>query len=276
MIKSSLVYLFSLLLLLGFTRCDNLADEFIQVPNEYFYESYYSSDKGSCIIANKETGNKPTIQLCNDKYKVSNHSLTLPRNTFPICAYFPDWYDLKPDDYKGYIKFKALNGNITYDKSMKECAAELSTFSKSRFKDMYNANTHELMCIRVSEYKIESLIQDKVKWDNTEFQADLIMSSFCFDINKQGCIALVQHLIDERDNSALNLLGYDINTTPTTWLYADGIDIIILHIITEIFGMTLELKVIGDVNYYTISPKSPTEEFKEYKAGLVGGLQEHK
>jgi hypothetical protein len=45
---------------------------------------------------------------------------------------------------------------------------------------------------------------------------------------------------------------------------------------TEIFGMTLEFKVIDDIDYYTISPKFPTEKFKEHKSGLVGGLPKRK
>jgi hypothetical protein len=120
--------------------------------------------------------------------------------------------------------------------------------------------------------KLETLIQDNVKWNNVEFQADLIMSSFCFATNKQSCVASVQHLLDERNNSALNLLGYNIQTTPTTWLYADGIDIIILHILTEIMGITLDLKVIRDINYYSISPNAPSGDYTEYKPGMVGGF----
>ncbi|KXN66964.1 hypothetical protein CONCODRAFT_80341 [Conidiobolus coronatus NRRL 28638] len=156
---------------------------------------------------------------------------------------------------------------------------------------MYKVNAHELMCMRVSEFKvggygrdpkvvelrdkIQSLIQDKVKWDNTEFQADLIMSSYCVATNKQSCIAEVQHLLDEKNNSALNLLGYNIQTTPTTWLYADGIDIIFLHMITEIFGMTIEHKVIRDVSYFTINPNAPSGDNVEYKPGLFGGYPEN-
>jgi hypothetical protein len=197
MIKTNFVYLVSLFSLLDLTQCDN---ELNYIHNEYVYQDYYSLDRDSCIVSNNRTGNRPTIQFCDGKYKVSNHSLILPRNTLPICAYFPEWYDLEPESYYQYIEDKSLKSNITYNKSMKECAAELPNFSKSRFKDMYKKDTHGLMCIRVSEYKanryredpkiiklrkkIESLIQDKVKWKNTKFQADLIMSSFCSDTNK--------------------------------------------------------------------------------------------
>ncbi|KXN70718.1 hypothetical protein CONCODRAFT_6648, partial [Conidiobolus coronatus NRRL 28638] len=245
-------------LLLGFIQCTSWDYNLVRVSNQYVYQSYYSLDKDSCIVANEDTGNKPTIQFCNGDYTISNQTLILPRNIIPICAYFPQWYDLSSEFYHDYIKDNILSGNSTFEESMKECATELSSVSKSRSKEMYKVNAHELMCMRVSHYnlvhygkdsgvvelrkKIETLIHDKVKWKNTEFQADLIMSTYCFGTNKQSCIALVEHLLDERNNSALNLLGYNIKTIPTTWLYADGIDIVMLHISTEIMGMTLELK----------------------------------
>ncbi|KXN69275.1 hypothetical protein CONCODRAFT_8340, partial [Conidiobolus coronatus NRRL 28638] len=260
----------------------------VQSINKYDYKSYYILDKDSCIVANKDTGNKPTIQFCNDGYEITNQTLILPRNTFPICAYFPEWYGLTAESYRGFIKEGFSDGNSTYEESMKKCTTELSSVSKSRFKEMYKVNAHELMCMRVSEYsvisfgrdaelvelreKIESLIQDKVKWNNVEFQAELIMSSFCFATNKQSCIASVKHLLDERNNSVINLLGYNIQSAPTTWLYADGIHIIILHILTEIMGMSLKLKVIRGINYYAISPSASSGDYTEYESGLIGGL----
>jgi hypothetical protein len=289
MIKpTTLSCLITLFLVLDFIQCASWKGEIVQDIYKYDYNSYYSLDKDSCIVANNDTRNKPTIQFCNGDYKISNQTLILPRNTFPICAYFPEWYDLTAENYYDRVKKGFSDGNSTYEESMKECATELLRVSKSRFKEMYKANVHDLMCSRVSEYnvktygkdpevvklrkKLETLIQDNVKWNNVEFQADLIMSSFCFATNKQGCVASVQHLLDERNNSALNLLGYNIQSTPTTWLYADGIDIIVLHALTEVMGMTLELKVIHDINYYSISPNAPSGDYTEYKPGMVGGF----
>jgi hypothetical protein len=288
MIKpKNLNYLIIIFLLLDSIQSASWRGPLAQDYNKYDYRSYYSIDKDSCIVSNKESGSKPTIQFCNGDYKINNQTSIIPRNVFPICGYFPEWYDLTAESYRGFIKSGFSDGNSTYEESMKECATELSSVSKSRFKEMYKTSVHELMCMRISEYKvvaygkdpevvklrkkIESLIKHKVKWNNVEFQADLIMSSFCFATNKQSCIASVQHLLDERNNSALNLLGYNIQSTPTTWLHADGIDIVILHILTEIMGMTLEHTVIRDINYYTISPNASSGDPKEFYSGLVGG-----
>jgi hypothetical protein len=90
---------------------------------------------------------------------------------------------------------------------MKECATDLSSFSKSQLREMYKVNAHELMCMRVSEYnvatygkdlevvklrkRLEGLIKNDVIGYSAKFQANLIASSVCFTINKQGCIASV-------------------------------------------------------------------------------------
>ncbi|KXN70719.1 hypothetical protein CONCODRAFT_6649, partial [Conidiobolus coronatus NRRL 28638] len=206
MIKpKNLSWLTAIFLLLDFIQCASWKGPLAQDYNKYDYQSYYSINKDSCIIANKESGSKPTAQFCNGDYKINNQTLIIPRNVFPICGYFPEWYDLTAVSYRGFIKAGFSDGNSTYDENMKKCTTELSSVSKSRFKEMYKANVHELMCMRVSEYnvvsygkdsevvklrkKIESLIQDKVKWSNVEFQSELIMSSFCFATNKQSCIA---------------------------------------------------------------------------------------
>ncbi|KXN64908.1 hypothetical protein CONCODRAFT_80898 [Conidiobolus coronatus NRRL 28638] len=280
-------YLAAIFLLVDYFQCESWKGNIIQSINQYDYKSYYSLDKDSCIVANKESGSKPTIQFCNGDYKIDNQNVVIPRNVFPICGYFPEWYDLTAVFFRDYIKAGFSNGNSTYEESMENCTKEIQNVGKSRYREMYNVNATELMCMRVSEFnvvhygkdpevvkltkKIEGLIQDNVKWNNVELQASLIMSSFCFATNKQSCIASVSHLLEERNNSALNLLGYNMKTTPTTWLHADGLDIVFLHIITEIMGMSLELEVIRGVNYYTISPNASSGDFKELHAGLVGG-----
>jgi hypothetical protein len=285
---TKLYYLSATFILLDIIQCASWKGSLVQSINQYDYKSYYSLDKDSCVIANKETGNRPTVQFCNGDYKIDNQTLIIPRNTFPICAYFPEWYDYTAEKYHKYVKEGFSNGNSTYEESMKECATELASNSKLRFKEMYKVNAHELMCMRVGEYrvaaygkdpelvelrkKLETLIQNNIKWNNVELQADLIMSSFCVSTNKQSCIASVKHLLDERNNSALNLLGYNIQTTPTTWLYVDGIDIVFLHIMTEVLGLSLEFKVIRNIKYYTISPNAPSGDYIEYKPGMIGGF----
>ncbi|KXN70827.1 hypothetical protein CONCODRAFT_6531 [Conidiobolus coronatus NRRL 28638] len=103
----------------------------------------------------------------------------------------------------------------------------------------------------------------------------MIISVVCVAINKGTCIKSWEHILSENDNSILNLLGFDIKQTPTTWLYADGIDIELLHNFVEIMGMDLQTMVSDNIHYHHISPSAPSGQFTRHKAGLLGGPPEY-
>jgi hypothetical protein len=70
----------------------------------------------------------------------------------------------------------------------------------------------------------------------------------------------------------LNLLGNSYQGTPTTWLYADGIDIELLHPLVEIMGMDIQTNVVEGIHYHHISPNAPSGDYVKRKPGLVGGF----
>jgi hypothetical protein len=268
------------------------------IPQEvykYSYGEYWGKDPNSCIVADTSmfslSSNPigvPSIQICEGKYQVSGQKLVLPRNTIPMCAYVPALYYTGAHSYRLITEAGLVLGNATYNDNKKQCLNELSVSSKSRFKEMYGVNTHDTACMRYAEFlavtygltpeirkitdTVEKMIPDNLKWKNTKIQANLIVSGVCVATNKVSCIALWKHLFEEKDNSYLNILGMDIKQSPTTWLYADGIDIELFHPLVEIMGMDLQTNVVDGVHYHHISPNAPSGEFVKRKPGLVGGI----
>ncbi|KXN73059.1 hypothetical protein CONCODRAFT_4080, partial [Conidiobolus coronatus NRRL 28638] len=121
--------------------------------------------------------------------------------------------------------------------------------------------------------KVEANIKPEEQWTNTEIQARIIVSTICVAINKGGCIALWGHLLSEHDNSVLNLLGHTIKeATPSTWLYADGIDIELFHNLVEIMGYNLEVNELNGIFYYHVTKNLPSNHIIKYKPGLIGGI----
>ncbi|KXN74354.1 hypothetical protein CONCODRAFT_2558 [Conidiobolus coronatus NRRL 28638] len=269
----------------------------IQDRHKYSYKDYYSHDANTCIVSKviqnvtDLDSQVPSIQQCDQKYIINNQTLILPRNTFPICEFTPALYDYTAKAYTEiYIKgFK--NGNSTYEAYKKDCLEELKVSGKARVETQYDLNISDTACLRYSEFltvtygksseisdfvdTVENLISNEIRWNNTKIQATLFVSMVCGTVNKEGCISIMDHLLSERDSSILNLIGLDVgDNKPSTWLYADGIDIELLHNLVEIMGMELETKLVNDIHYHSIKGSRGSESYEFFKknAGLVGGF----
>jgi hypothetical protein len=263
----------------------------------YSYKDYYSHDNSTCIISNAIQGvtspdsQVPSIQKCDQSYLIHNQTLILPRNTLPICAFIPALYDATAIEYRDVYDKGFKNGNETYETYKNECLEELKISSKARVDNQYGVSIGDTSCMRYSEFLtvtygktaeiarfvdiVEKLISNEIRWNNTKIQATLFVSIVCGATNKEGCISNLEHLLSEKDNSSLNLIGLGVEgNTPSTWLYADGIDIELLHNLVEVMGMELETKVVNDVHYHSIKGNRGSEyyEFIKKKPGLLGGF----
>jgi hypothetical protein len=233
----------------------------------------------------------PNIQKCDQNFVINNQTLILPRNTFPICEFTPTLYDSTALQYREIYDVGFKNGNVTYESYKRDCLEELKVSSKARVDDQYGVNISNTTCMRYSEFLtvtygktteiahfvdiVETLISKENRWNNTKIQATLFVSAVCVAVNKDGCISILEHLLSEKDNSSLNLIGLGVKSnTPSTWLYADGIDIELLHNLIEVMGMELETKVVNNVYYHSIKGNRGSEpyEFIKKKAGLLGGF----
>ncbi|KXN68205.1 hypothetical protein CONCODRAFT_9587 [Conidiobolus coronatus NRRL 28638] len=262
---------------------------------KYSYGEYWGQDQNSCIVSDTTLFSLssnfigiPSIQICDGKYQVNWKKLVLPRNTIPMCGYIPALYNTGASNYRLITQLGLILGNATYKNYKNQCLDEMSVSSKSRFNEMYNVDSHDTACMRYAEFltvtygldpeirkiadSVENMISNNLKWRNTKIQANLIVSGACVATNKVSCISLWKHLFEEKDNSYLNLIGMDIKKTPTTWLYADGIDIELLHPLVEIMGMDLQTKIVDGIHYHHISPNSPEGESVKRIPGLVGGI----
>ncbi|KXN74352.1 hypothetical protein CONCODRAFT_2556 [Conidiobolus coronatus NRRL 28638] len=269
----------------------------IQDRHKYSYKDYYSHDANTCIVSKviqnvtDLDSQVPSIQQCDQNYVINNQTLILPRNTFPICEFTPTLYDAKTKDYTERYNRGFKNGNSTYEAYKSECLEELKLSSKARVEDQYDVSISDTACLRYGEFltvtygksaeiedfveTVETLISNDIRWNNTKIQATLFVSIVCGAVNKEGCISIMDHLLSEKDSSILNLIGLDVgDNKPSTWLYADGIDIELLHNHIEIMGMELETKVVNDVHYHSIKGNRTTGsyEFIKKKPGLVGGF----
>ncbi|KXN74358.1 hypothetical protein CONCODRAFT_14849 [Conidiobolus coronatus NRRL 28638] len=263
----------------------------------YSYKDYYSHDTNTCIVSNAIQGithfskQVPSIQKCDQSYVINNQTLILPRNTFPICGFTPTYYDTTAKKFTEVYNAGFKNGNTTYENYRKECFEALNVSSKARVEDQYEVKINNATCTRYGEFltvrygqsseiselidTVKSLISNEIRWNNSKIQATLFISAVCFAVNKEGCVSILEHLLSEKDNSSLNLIGFDIgDSRPSTWLYADGVDIELLHNFAEIMGMDVETKVVKDIPYHNIKRSRTTEyyEFDKKKPGLVGGF----
>lgn len=172
------------------------------IPQEvykYSYGEYWGQDQNSCIVSDTALFSLssnflgiPNIQICDGKYQVNGKKLVLPRNTIPMCAYVPSLYNTGASNYRLIIKLGLILGNTTYENYKNQCLDEISVSSKSRFKEMYDVNSHDTACMRYAEFlavaygldpeikkvsdSIEKMIPNKLKWKNTKVQANLIVS----------------------------------------------------------------------------------------------------
>ncbi|KXN74359.1 hypothetical protein CONCODRAFT_2563 [Conidiobolus coronatus NRRL 28638] len=270
------------------------------VPQEmlkYSYKDYYNHDTNTCIVTNTVPNitnpaiEVPSIQRCDQSYVINNQTLVLPRNTLPICAFIPTLYDSTAKGFREIYDIGFKNGNSTYEAYRKECLEELKTSSKARVETQYDVNISDTTCMRYSEFltvaygksseitpyldTVESLISNEIRWNNTKIQAALFVSAVCVAVDKEGCVSILEHLLSEKDNSSLNLIGLGVgDNCPSTWLYADGIDIELLHNLVEVMGMELETKVVNDVHYHSIKGNRTTGpyEYVKKKPGLLGGF----
>jgi hypothetical protein len=266
---------------------------------KYSYEDYYKHDNNTCIVSNAPPGigareftkQPPSIQKCDQNYVINNQTLILPRNTLPSCGFTPTYYDTNAKEYTEIYNAGFKNGNSTYEAYKNECLEALKVSSKARVEEQYGVKISNATCTRYGDFltirygnspeipqfvnTIESLIPREIRWNNTKIQARLFIGTVCFGVNKDGCISILEHLLNEKDNSSLNLIGFNIsNSKPTTWLYADGVDAELLHNFVEIMGMELETKEVNGIYYYSIKGSRTTEtyEFVKKKPGLVGGF----
>jgi hypothetical protein len=260
----------------------------------FAYADLYGNDNSTCIVGDFSITNPatsilgtPTITYCDAKYEVSTKTIKLPRNTIPICAYYPPMVVFNAISYRAMIAGYTLVDKPPSPELKQHCLNELSVSSKSRFKNMYGVDVHDTACMRYAELvslaygsdpeikeiaqKIEGLITKEVKWRDSTLQANMIIGVVCVAINKGTCIKSWEHILSEKDNSILSLLGFNIKQTPTTWLYADGIDIELLHNFVEIMGMDLQTTQVNNIYYHHISTNAPTGQFTRHAAGLLGG-----
>ncbi|KXN70826.1 hypothetical protein CONCODRAFT_6530 [Conidiobolus coronatus NRRL 28638] len=124
----------------------------------FAYADLYGTDNTTCIVgdfsltspATSPLGT-PTIVYCDGKYKVNFISIVLPRNTIPICAYYPPLVLSNVFGYRVMIAAYALVDKPPSPELKQHCLNELSVSSKARFKNMYGVNVHDTACMRYAE-----------------------------------------------------------------------------------------------------------------------------
>ncbi|KAI9295423.1 hypothetical protein K502DRAFT_360396, partial [Neoconidiobolus thromboides FSU 785] len=100
------------------------------------------------------------------------------------------------------------------------------------------------------------------------------ITTSCVGTNLQGCVHMWEKLLEKKDNCLLNTLGYkvDPSSTPTTWLYADGLDIQLVHIFTRIMGLGIEKSIYKGIDRFHISydPQFVDKDDPIMTIGLIG------
>ncbi|KAI9295425.1 hypothetical protein K502DRAFT_341705 [Neoconidiobolus thromboides FSU 785] len=271
------------------------------VPPEYTnfvsYRSLYSTEKGKCIITdntNPKRGllvNKPYLGSCND-YKANFTRIQLPANTFPMCSLDPNWVYATLPGYNSVSSFFYPIDQQILDIELPKCINKLKTLDKKNaVSTMYGLDAKSAFCKRHLEFELkvfgntteikntkkkilDILNIDFPKRPTNGLMSDLVITASCVGTNLQGCVDMWEKLLEKKDNCLLNTLGYKVNPNniPTTWLYADGLDVHLAHIWARITGLGIEKSTYKGIDRFHIShnPQAVNQNESFSTIGLIG------